>query len=87
MESKMTNAGAAYRNEDEEEGVAEGAASLGPDGGPAAGKGGDLTPVSRGADEFEEDESWLEELSDEELSSLQCSGEFYKGQLKDVLGY
>jgi len=27
------------------------------------------------------------ELTDDELASLQGSGEFYKGQLKDVLGY
>ena len=27
------------------------------------------------------------DLTDEELASLQGSGEFYKGQLKDVLGY
>jgi malate/lactate dehydrogenase len=27
------------------------------------------------------------ELTDEEMSSLQGSGNFYKGQLKDILGY
>ncbi|DAC55110.1 MAG TPA: malate dehydrogenase, partial [Candidatus Poseidoniales archaeon] len=27
------------------------------------------------------------DLSEEELTSLQGSGEFYKGQLRDVLGY
>lgn len=53
--------------EDDEEGVAEGAASLGADGGPAGGAH-ELTPVE---DALENDDAWLdEELTDEELAAL-----------------
>ena len=54
-------------HEDDEEGVAEGAASLGADGGPAGGAQ-ELTPVE---DALEDDDAWLdEELTDEELAAL-----------------
>lgn len=60
----------AIHREDDEEGVAEGAASLGPDGGPAS-------PASGESESFEgdledlADDAWLEEeLSDEELAAL-----------------
>ena len=54
----------AFDYEDNEEGAAQSAASLGPDGGPLV-----ATDVSYGADA--NDDSWLdEELSDEELAAL-----------------
>ena len=54
-------------HEDDEEGVAEGAASLGADGGPTGGAQ-ELTPVE---DALEDDDAWLdEELTDEELAAL-----------------
>ena len=67
----------AYQPADDEEGVADGAASLGADGGPA----GQARQSDDGAydealeedfaDAFGDDESWLnEELSDEELAAL-----------------
>lgn len=66
----------AYQPADDEEGVADGAASLGADGGPAGGG----APAKSGASEpaFEDDledafgdDAWLnEELSDEELAAL-----------------
>ncbi len=53
-----------YHQHNDEEGVAEGAASLGVDGGPAG--GGDVAEV-----EGDIDEEWLEEeLTDEELAAL-----------------
>ena len=56
----------AYQSEEDEEGVAAGAASLGPDGGPAAA----LAQLDEQAD-FEDDDAWLdEEISDEELAAL-----------------
>ncbi len=55
-----------FHHEDDEEGVAEGAASLGPDGGPAGG-GQELAEV----DDELDDDAWLdEELTDEELAAL-----------------
>ena len=55
-----------FHHEDDEEGVAEGAASLGPDGGPTGG-GQELAEV----DDATEDDAWLdEELTDEELAAL-----------------
>ncbi|MEM8935312.1 MAG: pilus assembly protein CpaE [Pseudomonadota bacterium] len=66
-----------HEDHDDEEGVAEGAASLGPDGGPAA--AGALDTLGDASDdleaEFEDDlddlDAWLdEELSDEELAAL-----------------
>lgn len=54
-------------HEDDEEGVAEGAASLGADGGPAGGAQ-ELAPIE---DALEDDDAWLdEELTDEELAAL-----------------
>lgn len=54
-------------HEDDEEGVAEGAASLGADGGPVGGAQ-ELAPVE---DALEDDDAWLdEELTDEELAAL-----------------
>ncbi len=65
----------AYQHEDEEQGVADSAASLGADGGPSA--GGDADAPATGVAPYDEgleglsDESWLdEELSDEELAAL-----------------
>lgn len=69
----------AYQGDDDEEGVAEGAASLGADGGPAdsAPEDADLDAsdledlVDDVSEDFTDDESWLdEELSDEELAAL-----------------
>lgn len=55
-----------FHHEDDEEGVAEGAASLGADGGPVGG-GQELAEV----DDTLEDDAWLdEELTDEELAAL-----------------
>ncbi|MBT8472656.1 MAG: AAA family ATPase [Marinicaulis sp.] len=60
----------AFERDDDEEGVAESAASLGVDGGP-------VVAVNQGVDDFDEDldeiedDAWLdEELSDEELAAL-----------------
>lgn len=59
-----------YHGEDDEEGVADGAASLGPDGGPAGGGFADEDDLDDLAD-FGDDDSWLEEeLSAEELAAL-----------------
>jgi pilus assembly protein CpaE len=72
MESTMKKAAEpAFDYDDDEQGVAQSAASLGPDGGPLVA----FRPKSEGAvddlGEFEGDESWLgEELSDEELAAL-----------------
>lgn len=56
----------AYHSDEDDEGVAAGAASLGPDGGPAAA----LARVEQQTD-FEDDDAWLdEEISDEELAAL-----------------
>ncbi len=67
----------AYQPADDEEGVADGAASLGADGGPAgqarqSDDGADDEALEEDfADAFGDDESWLnEELSDEELAAL-----------------
>jgi pilus assembly protein CpaE len=69
----------AYQHEDEEQGVADSAASLGADGGPSTGgdadapAGASATGVAPYGDGLEglSDESWLdEELSDEELAAL-----------------
>lgn len=70
----MTNAAeTAYHSDEDEEGVAAGAASLGPDGGPTAASLNAVAQPSAGQAEdlTEDDESWLdEELSDEELAAL-----------------
>lgn len=70
----MTNAAeTAYHSDEDEEGVAAGAAALGPDGGPtAASLGAVARPGAGQAEDFsEDDENWLdEELSDEELAAL-----------------
>lgn len=59
----------AYQPTEDEEGVAEGAASLGADGGPVA--SGAVEASDDGFDGFEDDDAWLnEELSDEELAAL-----------------
>ncbi len=65
----------AYQHEDEEQGVADSAASLGADGGPSA--GGDKDAPATGVAPYDDglegvsDESWLDEdLSDEELAAL-----------------
>lgn len=66
----------AYQPADDEEGVAEGAASLGADGGPVArassSKGNQGAAFDEDlTDAFGDDEAWLnEELSDEELAAL-----------------
>lgn len=59
----------AYNSDEDEEGVAAGAASLGPDGGPAAAL---ANPAEQGDEtDFEDDDAWLdEEISDEELAAL-----------------
>lgn len=65
----------AYEPGDDEEGVADGAASLGADGGPAAAKptepGESEDAFDDDLDAFADDDAWLsEELSDEELAAL-----------------
>lgn len=59
----------AFQSDEDEEGVAAGAASLGPDGGPTAAL---ANAVEQAADsDFEDDDAWLdEEISDEELAAL-----------------
>jgi len=60
-------------DEDDEEGVAENAASLGADGGPLVAVTSDAEEFDSDLDEIidDDDESWLdEELSDEELAAL-----------------
>ncbi|MHA7872138.1 MAG: AAA family ATPase [Hyphococcus sp.] len=65
----MKNAAQKTYQPDDEEGVADGAASLGPDGGPLVSVEGDA--AGNDLDEIPEDDSWLdEELSDEELAAL-----------------
>ncbi len=69
----------AYQHEDEEQGVADSAATLGADGGPSTGgdadapadaSATDVAPYDDGLEGLS-DESWLdEELSDEELAAL-----------------
>lgn len=83
----MKNAAeSAYQPADDEEGVADGAASLGADGGPVA-----KSPAAAGeaveedfSDAFGEDTAWLnEELSDEELAALgeeDFSDEAFEGE-------
>lgn len=70
----MKNAAeSAYQPAEDEEGVADGAASLGADGGPAAKKpaGGENALEEDFSDAFGDDAAWLdEELSDEELAAL-----------------
>lgn len=61
-----------YQPAEDEEGVADGAASLGADGGPVA-RRSDASDDSAGADSAfsDEEDAWLnEELSDEELAAL-----------------
>ena len=66
----MKNAAKQTVHHDDEQGVAEGAASLGPDGGPVGGGAQELTEASADLGELD-DESWLdEELTDEELAAL-----------------
>ncbi len=70
----MTNAAEPnYQPADDEEGVAEGAASLGADGGPASQSPAqaDEEGLESDLDLSEDDDAWLnEELSDEELAAL-----------------
>ncbi len=69
----MKNAAeSAYQPADDEEGVADGAASLGADGGPAAKTPQRGTALEEDlSDAFGDDAAWLnEELSDEELAAL-----------------
>ncbi len=64
----------AYQPTEDEEGVADGAASLGADGGPVANATAaddDATAEEDFSDAFGDDAAWLnEELSDEELAAL-----------------
>ncbi|MEO1252380.1 MAG: pilus assembly protein CpaE [Pseudomonadota bacterium] len=63
----MSNAAKEKIHHDDEEGVAEGAASLGPDGGPAGVGAADLADIDGDFD----DDAWLdEELTEEELAAL-----------------
>lgn len=65
----------AYHKEEDEEGVAEGAASLGADGGPTVSQTGADGDFESDLGEFADDESWLdEELSEEELAALSEEG-------------
>lgn len=65
-----TTAEKSFHREDDEEGVAEGAASLGPDGGPATAAGQKAPSYDSDVDDLADD-AWLdEELSDEELAAL-----------------
>ncbi len=70
----MKNAAeSAYQPSDDEEGVADGAASLGADGGPVAKTpaAGEQATEDDFSDAFGDDADWLnEELSDEELAAL-----------------
>lgn len=69
----MTNAAEKSFEVDDEEGVAENAASLGVDGGPVVVSNTDTTEFDSDLDDIldDEDEAWLdEELSDEELAAL-----------------
>ncbi len=68
-ENMMKNAAeTAYQKEEDEEGVADGAASLGADGGPTQVPSDDF---DSDLDALGDDESWLdEELSEEELAAL-----------------
>lgn len=61
----------AFGPEDEDEGVANSAASLGPDGGPIAAAKPAQDPAPAASEDFSDDDAWLdEELSDEELAAL-----------------
>ena len=65
----------AYQKEEDEEGVADGAASLGADGGPSFASTGGADDFDSDLDAFEDDDSWLdEELSEEELAALSEEG-------------
>lgn len=79
----------AYQHEDDEEGVANSAASLGPDGGPVSGEANsdeqsqELTAYDSDLDDLA-DEGWLdEELSDEELAAL-GEEDFDDGDFADI---
>ena len=61
----------AYQPADDEEGVADGAASLGADGGPSGGAPAKKQAFEESLDDAFGDDAWLnEELSDEELAAL-----------------
>lgn len=61
----------AFGPEDEDEGVANSAASLGPDGGPIAAAKPAREIATEAGEDFSDDDAWLdEELSDEELAAL-----------------
>ena len=85
--SNVTNK--TYRQSDDEEGVASGAAVLGIDGGPGSNANTSVAAVEESfdeVDEFEdlEDDSWLdEELTDEELAAL-SEEDFAEFDLDDV---
>lgn len=67
----MKNAAETIYESDDEEGVADGAASLGADGGPVGAGGQDVAAYDDDLDDIMDDESWLEEeLSEEELAAL-----------------
>ena len=67
----MKNAAETVYHSDDEEGVADGAASLGPDGGPAGGGGQGVAAFDDDLDDIMDDDAWLEEeLSEEELAAL-----------------
>lgn len=64
-----------YQKEEDEEGVAEGAASLGADGGPSFASTGGDGDFDSDLESLEDDDSWLdEELSEEELAALSEEG-------------
>lgn len=67
----MKNAAEKSYQPDDEEGVADGAASLGADGGPLVSVGQNVEDIESDLDEIADEDAWLdEELSDEELAAL-----------------
>ena len=73
-----------YQKDEDEEGVAEGAASLGADGGPTFDTAGEDDDFDSDLDVLADDDSWLEEeLSEEELAALSEEG-FADEELDDV---
>ncbi len=73
-----------YQKDEDEEGVAEGAASLGADGGPTFDSTDEDDDFDSDLDAFADDDSWLEEeLSEEELAAL-SEEEFADEELDNV---
>ena len=67
----MNNAAEKSYQADDEQGVADGAASLGADGGPLLPVQQEVSSTGDDLDEIQDDDSWLdEELSNEELAAL-----------------